>query len=186
VKEDCEKQSKNKGSYLLDQQESYSNNRKYPPFKVYHEHHILENDDQFEFLTVKASNWVQIIAKNDEEFILIEQYRPAWRHYSKEFPAGKIDIGEEPLIAAQRELAEETGFKANKWSLIGVSRPVTWTTQIAYTYLAEELEKTHAQPDPEEKIKVLHFTKQQISAMISSGEIIENPTISAWMLYGLL
>ncbi|MCG3218427.1 MAG: NUDIX hydrolase [Candidatus Heimdallarchaeota archaeon] len=185
VKEDLENQSKKKGSYMIDQQESYSNDRKYPPFKIYHEQHILENKDQFEFLTVKASNWVQIIAKNNDEFILIEQYRPAWRHYSIEFPAGKIDSEEEPLAAAKRELAEETGFKAKKWSLIGISRPVTWTTQIAYTFLAEELEITQAQPDPEEIINVINLSKEQISAMILSGEIIENPSVSAWMFYRL-
>ena len=60
-----------------------------------------------------------ILAVRGEEILLVEQFRPAVGKTILEIPAGIIDPGETPLAAAQRELLEETGFTAGKWSSLG-------------------------------------------------------------------
>jgi len=103
---------------------------------------------------------VAVVALDDQErVLLIQQYRHPIRHRDWELPAGLLDIpGEDPLVAAQRELAEEADVTASHWEHLVSS----WTTpggndEMIHVYLATGIsaaEAAHARVDEEADILV--------------------------------
>jgi 8-oxo-dGTP pyrophosphatase MutT (NUDIX family) len=91
----------------------------------------------------------------DERVTLVGQYRYPTERYSWEIVAGFAAPGEDPAAAAARELREETGLTATRWSSLGecqVSNSVT--DQIGYLFLAEDLRNGAPAPDPTEALAV--------------------------------
>jgi ADP-ribose pyrophosphatase len=77
-----------------------------------------------EFWVIDAPDWVNIVALTpDNQLVLIDQWRHGSESVTIEVPGGMIDPGETPLLAAQRELLEETGFASDEWLQIGVVLP---------------------------------------------------------------
>jgi ADP-ribose pyrophosphatase len=73
---------------------------------------------------LETADWVDVIALTaDLKVVLVEQYRHGVGQMRTEFPAGTVEVGEEPLAAIKRELLEETGYASNEWYLLG-SAPV--------------------------------------------------------------
>jgi ADP-ribose pyrophosphatase len=73
-----------------------------------------------DFYVIEAPDWINIVAVTDnDDVLLIRQYRHGIGAVTIEIPGGVIDSGETPLEAAKRELLEETGFVSDNWSLIG-------------------------------------------------------------------
>ena len=100
---------------------------------------------------------VVIIALDDEgEVALVRQYRHAIRRFLLELPAGGLEPGEEPLAAAQRELREEVGLEATRWTSLGsfFSSP-GFANEILHVFLAEDLRPAHAEPDEDEDMAVV-------------------------------
>ena len=126
-------------------------------FDICMEKHRLSNESVHDFIIVDAPNWVSVIPVDEKgNFIMVWQYRAAWRRASLEFPAGKLNFKDEDYLkAAQRELREETGYLAKNWELLGMTRPVTWTTQEVGIFLANDLKYDIPDPDPEEDIEVV-------------------------------
>lgn len=119
---------------------------------------------------------------DDLQTYLIGQYRYTLDVYSWEIPEGGGIDGEEILIGAQRELLEETGLSAGKWTFLDTmytSNSVT--NEIGYLYLAEELSQGKAQPDHTEdlRIKKLHFLEAW--EMVLSGEIKDSLAVIGLM-----
>ena len=63
-----------------------------------------------------AGSAVMMAMDDKKRILLVRQYRLPAEKYMWELPAGKVDEGEKPMQAAKRELAEETGYKARKWT----------------------------------------------------------------------
>lgn len=126
-----------------------------------------------------------IIPFFDNKLVLVEQYRPAVKAYSLEFPMGYApDMA--PLDIAKTELSQETGITAQKWHELGT----TWVSagnfsQIAHCYLAEELSFGQAQPESGEFLKVSHHTIDEVKELISHGTIRDNISIVAFHLFNL-
>ena len=77
-----------------------------------------------------------IAAINDRhEVCLLKQWRHAVRQFVWEFPAGCIEENEEPLIAAKRELEEETGVVAQEWQDLDISLQLLVTAMKCYIFL---------------------------------------------------
>lgn len=74
------------------------------------------------FFTIEEANWVNVIAiTEDEHYVIEEQYRYGTKEICMEIPAGTVEDDEEPLLCAQRELLEETGYADGDWSLLCVT-----------------------------------------------------------------
>ena len=136
-----------------------------------------------EYLTHPGA--VAIVALLDDGRVLLErQYRYPIAKACIEIPAGKLDPNENPLLCAQRELAEETGYTAKKWSYIRRIHPViSYSTEFIDIYLAEGLVPGASHLDEEEFLDVLAAPLEQLIAWVEDGEITDvKTTISAYWL----
>lgn len=117
--------------------------------------------------------------------ILIErQYRHAAGQFLLELPAGRIEPGEAPLAAAKRELIEETGFRARRWSrLVRYYASPGFLSEHMQVYLAEDLRAGEAHPEPDEKISLRHIPLSELLSLIQSGKIQDGKTILSVLLY---
>jgi ADP-ribose pyrophosphatase len=132
---------------------------------------------------VKHPGGVVIVAKKDENTILmVKQYRYPIKQVSLELPAGKLDYGESPDLAAKRELEEETGHVAKKWQSLGfIYTTPGFCDEKLYLYLATDLEFTKQNPDEGEIIEYFEYNLDTILEMIKNGEINDAKTICALM-----
>jgi len=122
---------------------------------------------------------VVIVAVNPQkELLMVKQYRYAIQQESLELPAGKLEPGEEPLQTAQRELEEETGYKAMKWSaLCSFYTTPGFTNEIIHLFMAEELVQTKIMPDPDEIIENYTVDLGKLYKSIVEGKIYDAKTI---------
>ena len=136
-----------------------------------------------EYLTHPGA--VAILAILDDGRVLLErQYRYPIAKACIEIPAGKLDPNEDHLVCAQRELEEETGYTAKKWSFIRRIHPViSYSTEFIDIYLAENLLPGKSNLDEEEFLDVFAAPLDQLIGWIEGGEITDvKTTISAYWL----
>ena len=120
----------------------------------------------------------------DGRILLVRQYRNALDRETLEIPSGGINKGEESLLAAARELEEETGYKSdNLTHLISLVTAVAFCDEVIQIYVADNLQKTQQHLDQDEYIEVEAYTTQDIADMIYSGKIQDSKTIAAIMAY---
>ena len=132
------------------------------------------------FYIVNKAPAVIIFAYDSDGIYFIKQFRPAIKTWGWELPAGGTD-GQDPLFAAKRELKEETGLIADKWSKIGMMHIAPGlSTNVTYIFTAENLTQTGVNEQEEEGIvDCKKFSIEEIKRMIDSEEIHDAPTISA-------
>lgn len=126
--------------------------------------------------------------KSKDPWIVMErQYRHAAGRYLWELPAGKIDAGEEPLAGAQRELEEETGYRAKKWKLLQeyFASP-GFLGESMKVFVAEGLEPGKMNWDEDEEIEIRLVRLSQIMKAIHKGEIMDGKTLSSIPVYARL
>ena len=136
-----------------------------------------------EYLTHPGA--VAIVALLDDGRVLLErQYRNPIAKACIEIPAGKIDPGEDYLSCAKRELEEETGYTAKKWSYIRRIHPViSYSTELIDIYLAEDLIPGNSKLDDEEFLDVFAAPLEQLIKWVEEGEITDvKTTISTYWL----
>ena len=123
---------------------------------------------------------VTIIAlPTPEEVVLIKQFRYPIGKVFWELPAGRLDLNEVPLIAAKRELKEETGYIAKSWEHLGIVYPLPgYSTEVLYFFKALDLTEDVQDLDPDENIEVKIVNLKQAWQMIKDGEIRDAKTIS--------
>ena len=116
-----------------------------------------------------------IIAMPDSETLLLErQFRyPLQRHFI-ELPAGKIDPGEDALAAAQRELREECGYRAQQWKHLATLHPCIGSSdERIELFLARDLVNVGCDPDAGEFIEVVPAKLRDALEWVKTGEITE-------------
>ena len=129
---------------------------------------------------VKHSGGVVILAVKEDKILLVKQFRYPLKEVLFELPAGKLEAGEDPFEAAKRELEEETGYCASKWTELGyVYTSPGYSDEKLYLYKAEDLEFTHCHPDEGEIIQAFEYKYDEVLKMINDGKINDAKTLCA-------
>ena len=121
----------------------------------------------------------------DGRLVLVRQYRFAAQGRLLEFPAGTVEPDEEPAATIQREIEEETGYRAHKWQTLGrFFLAPGYSDEVIYAFLALDLEKLEMPPqqDEDEDIETVLMTPQELERAILAGEPIDAKSISSFML----
>jgi 8-oxo-dGTP pyrophosphatase MutT (NUDIX family) len=127
---------------------------------------------------------IGILALDDDYIYLVGQYRYPLEQYSWEIPEGGCPEGEDPLDAAQRELEEETGLRAEVWEKLGeahLSNSVS--DELAIWFLATGLTQGEHRPEGTEKLKIRRLAFGEALDMALTGEITDALSLLAIMQY---
>ena len=126
---------------------------------------------------------VAVIALKEGRMLFVRQMRPAVGLAPLEIPAGLIEPGEDPLEAARRELAEETGLKGDLTYLFSYYVSPGFTDEKTHVFLAENLEKIQAIPDENEEIEVVWMPPEEALFRHRRGELEFSATGIVGVLY---
>jgi len=120
----------------------------------------------------------------DGRILMIEQYRHATRQYLWELVAGRIDEGETVKKAAARELKEETGYKAKRFTeFLDIWPTPGFLEERMHILLAEGLEAGEATPEGDEKIISHAYTTKELKRMMTSGQLRDAKSIAGILYY---
>ncbi len=116
--------------------------------------------------------------------MLVKQYRNALDRITIEIPAGGLEPGEPTLVAAARELEEETGFVSDDLTLMmSLNTTVAFCNEKIDVYLAKNLKEGIKHPDEDEEIEICEYDIDELCDMISKGIIMDSKTVAALLAY---
>ena len=111
--------------------------------------------------------------------IMERQFRYPVGQVMTEFPAGKLDPGEDPWLCAQRELLEETGYTARQWAKAGVLHPViSYSTEVIEIWFAKELSLGERRLDTDEFLDVFTASPAELMAACQQGLLTDAKTLT--------
>ena len=150
--------------------------------KLYRDEVKLPNGHQTYREYIQHPGAVAIIPMFADGSILMErQYRYPLKKAIYEIPAGKLELDEDPLLCAKRELKEETGFSANNWVFLGKIHPViSYSTEFIDIYLATDLVEGEALLDDGEFLDIFRATQDEIAHWMTMGLITDVKTIISY------
>jgi 8-oxo-dGTP pyrophosphatase MutT (NUDIX family) len=136
---------------------------------------------------IQFADWVLILALTaDEEIVMVRQYRHGIERVCLELPGGLVDSSDDsPAVSAQRELLEETGYKANEIILMGECFPQpAILSNKCFFYLAENVTRVQVQNlDAGEDIEIINAPLESIPAKIENKEIDHGLVLLAFFFY---
>jgi len=122
--------------------------------------------------------------KKDPWIVMERQYRHAAGRFLWEVPAGKLEPSEDPLEGARRELEEETGYRAKKWTeLTRYWASPGFLAEWMQVFVAEGLIPGDSRPEEDELIEMRLVKMSELLKAIEKGDIMDGKTISAVLLY---
>ena len=125
--------------------------------------------------------WREVV--QDNKIVMERQFRYALQQPLLEIPAGKLDPNEEPLTCAKRELAEETGYRANEWIPLGtIATSPGFCNEVLHLYLAKDLTIGETNWDPDEYVELEYFTLPELLEAIKGEQIKDSKSLAALML----
>lgn len=161
-----------------------------PLFRVHHDKLIEPGGKHSERDVIRHNGSVVILAidnsrnKRDPWIVVERQYRHAANQFLWELPAGKLDPGEDPLAGAQRELEEETGYRAKKWKpFVEYYASPGFLGESMKVFLAEGLTPGHPHPEDDEEIELRLVKLSDVVKMIEKGAILDGKTLTSVLLY---
>lgn len=131
------------------------------------------------FQIVRHPGGVGVLPLHDDGTVtLIRQLRPSVGRFLLEIPAGRLNLGEDPLHCGLRELGEETGLAAANMESLGMvhTSPGVFDEQI-HLYLATGLVQGQAEPEHYEDIQAVRISLSEALAMAVAGDITDSKTI---------
>ncbi len=151
------------------------------------------------YYSYSRRDYVVIVASDEEgSYLCVRQYRQGIREVTTEFPAGGIErrdgkeyggrkdpaVAEEALLAAKRELKEETGYVSDEWKhLITVPSNATIADNYGHIFVARNCRRIGGQElDDTEFLNVKRLTASEIEELIAAGKFQQAVHIMAWLL----
>ncbi|WP_291916947.1 NUDIX hydrolase [Limnohabitans sp.] len=111
--------------------------------------------------------------------VMERQFRYPVGQVMTEFPAGKLDSGEDPWLCAQRELLEETGYTARQWARAGVLHPViAYSTEVIEIWFAKDLTLGERQLETDEFLDVFTASPAELMAACQQGRLTDAKTLT--------
>jgi ADP-ribose pyrophosphatase len=143
----------------------------------------FSNGREYEIDFVRHPGAAAVVAVDDSGRVcVVRQYRHGVADFLWEIPAGKLDPGEAPEVCAVRELAEETGVAAHRWTSLGLYVPApSIFTEVIHLYLARQLEVGTAAPDPDEELEIQWLPFGDAIGRVLRGEWNDGKTAMALM-----
>lgn len=144
-----------------------------------HTRDVIRHNGSIVVLAVDES-----VNPKDPDLILIRQYRHAAGQFLLELPAGRIEPNEAPLAAAKREMIEETGFRAKRWtSLTKYYASPGFLGESMQIYLARDLSHGASNPEDDEHIEIVRTPLSKALALIAANKIHDGKTLIGVSLY---
>ena len=120
----------------------------------------------------------------DGRIVMVRQYRHATKQYLWELVAGRMERGENPKKGAQRELLEETGYRAKRFSVfLDVFPTPGFLEERMYLLLARDLTPGAAEPEEDEQIVVAAYTRRQLEQMMRARKLRDAKSIAGLLFY---
>ena len=115
---------------------------------------------------------------DDGRLVLVRQYRYPLRKVLLEWPAGKLERGEEQLACARRELQEETGFVAREWAYAGeIHNAAAYSSESIWLWFARGLQAGPARPDAGEFVETVTMSLIEVEALEARGDLPDVKTL---------
>ena len=178
--------------YTIEPWSVVTENKEYetPIFNLLKRSMRLEADDEqkiADFYVLKAPEWINVIPiTEDDQVVLVEQYRYGIEKPTLEIPGGMVDPGEDPHNAAERELLEETGYTSSSWQSLGkVSANPAIMTNFTHIFLAEDcrFQREVDNPDANERINVHLIPMDEFLQLVSNGTVHHSIVVAAVARY---
>jgi ADP-ribose pyrophosphatase len=152
--------------------------------KVYRDRVRLPDGSESGREYIRHPGAVAIVPLFDDGRVLLErQFRYPHRREFIEVPAGKIDAGEPALATAKRELLEETGYRAEAWTRIGVVHTaIAYTDEAIELFTARKLTLSERKLDEGEFLEIFSVPFGEAIAMIRDGRITDAKTVAALLM----
>ena len=149
--------------------------------RVCHDSVLLENGETAMREVVYHNGGVCILPLTENgEVIFVRQFRYPYKEEVLELPAGKLNLGEDPFESAVRELKEETGAEAKKYTSLGRLYPSPgYCGEIITMYLAQQLSFGEQNLDEDEFLNIVKIPFDEAVEMVLNGEIPDAKTQTA-------
>jgi 8-oxo-dGTP pyrophosphatase MutT (NUDIX family) len=140
-------------------------------------------DKVYDFTILETTHWVNVIPLTPRnEVVLIRQYRHGTREVTMEIPGGIVESKDSPVVAAKRELLEETGYEASEMLPLGFVHPnPAFLNNRCYSFLGKDVRRVGKQTqDEKEDIEVLLRPLGDIPHLIEEGAITHALVLAAF------
>lgn len=128
-----------------------------------------------------------VTVDEDDNLLMVSQYRNAIRKQTLEIPAGCINPGEDPMVSAKREVEEETGYEVVDIKPINkIFTALAYCNEIIHVYYAKVGKYIGQHLDDDEFVNVKKYTLEEVKKMIADGTIQDTKTISSILTYEML
>jgi len=157
---------------------------KHPRITLIEDKVELPSGEKTTYLKFNEGRAATLICKDGNSILLQEEYSYPPNKILLEFPGGSISINKNPELEANRELMEETGYKAGSLKLLGKYLMNNRRSKtLMLVFLATDLKKKSLPSDPEENTEQYWFTEQEVDKFIKNGKFENAYSLAAWSLY---